>query len=99
MSGPALSLDAQSMICMPSTVMVGGERQSRIMPWFAAGTVITTPRHQVDIVVTEYGVASLQGKTVHQRGKALAAIAHPDFREEMLEAAVRALRGNSPLPF
>ena len=97
-SGPALSLDAQSIICMPSTVMVGGERQSRIMPWFPAGTVITTPRHQVDVIVTEFGVASLHDKTVHQRGEALAAVAHPDFREEILEAAARASGGSSPLP-
>ena len=39
------------------------------------------------MVVTEYGAAELQGKTVHQRGEALAAIAHPDFRDELLEAA------------
>ncbi|MEY2468710.1 MAG: hypothetical protein QOF21_1408, partial [Actinomycetota bacterium] len=71
--------------------------RSRIVPWFAAGTVITTPRHQVDVVVTEYGSASLQGLTVHQRGQALAAIAHPDFRDELLEAAARASGGRSPL--
>ena len=53
--------------------------------------MITTPRHQVDVIVTEYGAAELQGKTVHQRGEALAAIAHPDFRDELLEAAERAL--------
>ena len=45
--------------------------------------MITTPRHQVDVVVTEYGCAELQGKTVHQRGAALAEIAHPDFRDEL----------------
>ena len=44
--------------------------------------MITTPRHQVDVVITEYGAAELQGLTVHQRGQALAAIAHPDFRDE-----------------
>jgi acyl-CoA hydrolase len=97
-SGPALSLDAQSIICMPSSVMVAGERQSRILPWFPAGTVITTPRHQVDTIVTEFGVASLHDKTVHQRGEALAAVAHPDFRDEILEAAVRASHAASPLP-
>ena len=63
-----------------------------------APTVRTTPRHQIDLVVTEYGIAELQGKTVHQRGKALAAIAHPDYREELVEAAERASRGGSPLP-
>jgi acyl-CoA hydrolase len=60
--------------------------------------VITTPRHQVDVVVTEYGIAELQGKTVHQRGEALASIAHPDFRDDLVEAAERASRGGSPLP-
>jgi acyl-CoA hydrolase len=97
-SGPGLSLEARSLLCMPSTVEVGGEVRSRIAPWFDAGTVITTPRHQVDVVVTEYGTAELQGKTVHQRGKALAAIAHPSFRDELLEAAERASGGGSPVP-
>ena len=49
-------------------------------------------------MITEYGAAELQGKTVHQRGEALAAIAHPDFREELLEAAARASGGRAPLP-
>lgn len=97
-SGPALALDSLSLLCMPSTAVVGGEVRSRLLPWFEAGTVITTPRHQVDTIVTEYGVASLQGKTVHQRGRALAAIAHPEFRDGLVEAAERASRGNSPLP-
>jgi acyl-CoA hydrolase len=60
--------------------------------------VITTPRHQVDVIVTEHGAAELQGLTVRQRGEALAEIAHPDFRDELREAAERASRGFSPLP-
>lgn len=96
-SGPALSLDDKALICLPATVTVGGELRSRIVPWFAAGTVITTPRHQVDTIVTEYGAAELQGKTVHQRGDALAAIAHPQFRDELLAAAERASGGRSPM--
>jgi acyl-CoA hydrolase len=43
-------------------------------------------------------VAELEGKTVHQRGQALAAVAHPDFRDELLAAAERASRGGSTLP-
>ena len=97
-AGPGLSLDDRSLLCLPSTATVNGEVKSRIVPWFEAGAVITTPRHQIDVVVTEYGLAELQGKTVHQRGKALAAIAHPDFRDELLAAAERASRGGSPLP-
>jgi acyl-CoA hydrolase len=97
-SGPALALNAVSILCMPSTAKVKGETISRIVPWFDAGAVITTPRHQVDVIVTEYGAASLQGRTVHQRGEALASIAHPDFRDEILAAAERASGGRAPFP-
>ncbi|HEX6388403.1 MAG TPA: acetyl-CoA hydrolase/transferase C-terminal domain-containing protein [Solirubrobacteraceae bacterium] len=96
-SSGGLTVAGRSLLCMPSTVQVGGELRSRIVPWFGAGTVITTPRHQVDVVVTEYGAAELEGKTVHQRGDALAAIAHPDFRDELMEAADRASKGRSPV--
>jgi acyl-CoA hydrolase len=85
-------------LCLPSTLTVAGELRSRIVPWFPAGTVVTTPRHQVDVVVTEYGSAELQGLTVHQRGQALAAIAHPDFRSELVAAAERASGGHSAMP-
>ena len=97
-SGPALSLEDRALLCMPSTATVHGEVRSRIVPWFDAGAVITTPRHQVDVIITEHGAAELQGLTVHQRGEALAKIAHPDFRDELLEAAERASKGRSPLP-
>jgi acyl-CoA hydrolase len=97
-SGPALDLDDRSLLCLPSTIQLGDELRSRIVPWFEAGAVITTPRHQVDVIVTEYGCAELQGRTVHQRGEALASIAHPAFREGLREAAERASHGRSPFP-
>jgi acyl-CoA hydrolase len=96
-SGPGLEVDDRSLLCLPSTATVGGEPRSRIVPWFGAGAVITTPRHQVDVVITEYGAAELMGKTVRQRGEALAAIAHPDFRDELMAAAERASGGRSPV--
>jgi acyl-CoA hydrolase len=96
-AGPGLSLEARSLLCLPSTITLGDELQSRIVPWFDAGTVITTPRHQVDVIVTEYGAAELQGLTVRQRGEALAAIAHPAFREGLRAAAQRASGGRSPM--
>jgi acyl-CoA hydrolase len=97
-AGPALSLEAKALLCMPATTTVDGKLVSRIVPWFDAGAVITTPRHQVDVVITEHGAAELQGKTVHQRGEALASIAHPDFRDELLAAAERASGGRAPFP-
>ncbi len=96
-SGPALQLEDRSLLCLPSTFQKGDELKSRIVGWFDSGAVITTPRHQVDVIVTEYGAAQLQGKTVHQRGEALAAIAHPAFREGLREAADRASGGRSPV--
>jgi len=97
-AGPALALDDRSILCLPSTYTdKAGQVRSRIVPWFEAGTVITTPRHLVDLVVTEHGVAELAGRTVHQRGEALAAVAAPEFREELLAAAARASGGRSPV--
>ena len=55
------------------------------------GTTVTTPRHQVDVVVAEYGAAELRGRSTRERAAALAGIAHPDFRDG-LHAAVATLR-------
>ncbi|HVQ52183.1 MAG TPA: acetyl-CoA hydrolase/transferase C-terminal domain-containing protein [Mycobacterium sp.] len=96
-AGAGLDLSDRSLICLPSTFEEDGKLQSRIVPWFGPGAVITTPRHQVDVIVTEYGVAELEGRTVHERGEALAAIAHPQFRDELLAAAERASKGRSPV--
>jgi acyl-CoA hydrolase len=95
-AGPALALEARSLLCMASTYTAGGTAHSRIVPWFDRGAVITTPRHQVDLIVTEYGAAELQGKTVRQRGEALASVAHPDHRDELLAAAEKASHGRAP---
>jgi acyl-CoA hydrolase len=95
-AGPGLDADDRALLCLRSTIEIDGETRSRIVPWFEAGAVITTPRHQVDVIVTEHGAAQLQGLTVHQRGVALARIAHPDFREPLLEAAERASGGGAP---
>jgi acyl-CoA hydrolase len=96
-AGAGLELSDRSLICLPSTFEKDGVLQSRIVPWFGAGAVITTPRHQVDVIITEYGAAELEGKTVRERGEALAAIAHPHFRDELLAAAERASKGRSPV--
>jgi len=92
-AGAGLELSDRSLICLPSTFEKDGVLQPRIVPHFDAGTVITTPRHQVDVIVTEYGAAELEGKTVGERGEALAAIAHPQFRDELLAATSRASYG------
>jgi acyl-CoA hydrolase len=95
-AGAGLELSDRSLICLPSTFEKDGVLQSRIVPWFGPGAVITTPRHQVDVIVTEYGAAELEGRTVRERGEALAAIAHPQFRGALLAAAKRAAQGRPP---
>jgi acyl-CoA hydrolase len=96
-AGAGLELSDRSLICLPSTFEKDGVLQSRVVPWFGPGAVITMPRHQVDVIVTEYGAAELEGKTVQERGEALAAIAHPQFRDDLLAAAERAAKGCSPV--
>jgi len=82
-----LQLEDRSLICLRSTTTVAGEMRSRITARFDAGAIITTPRHQLDVVITEYGAAELRGRTVRERAVALARIAHPDFRSELLAEA------------
>jgi acyl-CoA hydrolase len=96
-AGAGLELSDRSLICLPSTYAKNGQPQSRIVPWFGPGAVITTPRHHVDVIITEYGAAELEGLTVQERGEALAAIAHPDFRDDLLAAARRSAQGRSPV--
>lgn len=86
-SGPGYARGGKSLMCMHSTAVVGGKTISRIAPHFPAGTVVTTPRHQLDYVVTEHGVAEIGGMTVRERARALASLADPAFRDELQEAA------------
>ena len=60
---------------------------SRIVPTLSTGPHVTTSKNDVNYVVTEFGVAQLRGKSAKQRAAALIAIAHPDFRPELHEAA------------
>lgn len=86
-SGPGLSADGRSLICVPSSSTVNGQLITRILPKLPAGSVISTPRHQVDVVITEYGIAELAGRTIRERAKALASIGHPDVRDDLLAVA------------
>ena len=87
LAGAGLQSDDHSLLCLRSTSTVDGELVSRIRPELGNGLLVTTPRHHVDVVITEHGAAELKGRTVRERAVALAAVAHPDFREELTEAA------------
>ncbi len=77
--------EGKSFVCLPSTAR--GGKVSTIVPGFQPGTVVTTARNDVHYVVTEYGLALLKGRTVPERARALIAIAHPDFRAGLEQAA------------
>ena len=81
--GAALAPGGKSIIAFGSTAR---GKTSRIVPRLKEGTIISTPRYDVDYIVTEYGIAELKGKTLSQRAQALISIAHPDFREELERA-------------
>jgi len=87
LAGAGLQLDDTSLLCLRSSVERPEGRVSRIVTNLGPEMLVTTPRHQVDVVVTEWGAAELEGLTVRERAEALARIAHPDHRDELIEAA------------
>ncbi len=83
--GSAMSKGGFSIIALPSTAQ--GGKISRIVPHLSEGAGVATTRGDVNFVVTEYGIAELQGKSIYQRVMELAQIAHPKFREELVDVA------------
>lgn len=78
----------KGFICLTSTVTdKKGNLVSRIRPHLNPGTIVTLPRTAVHFVVTEFGKACLKGKSTWQRAEALIEIAHPQFRDELIEEA------------
>ena len=84
--GCQMSESAMSIHLMPATAK--GGTTSRIVPQINVNAVTAT-RYDVDVVVTEFGIARLQDASVTQKAERLIAIAHPDHREELKEAAQR----------
>ncbi|MDQ0216358.1 acyl-CoA hydrolase [Oikeobacillus pervagus] len=85
--GVHFSKEGKGFICMHSTAKEG--TISKIRPLLSRGSVVTTSKNDVDRIVTEYGVAELKGKSIEDRTKALIAIAHPRFREELTYEAIK----------
>jgi acetyl-CoA hydrolase len=83
--GAARSKGGLPIIALLSTARKG--TISRITPMLTEGAGVVTTRNDVHFVVTEYGVASLYGKSIRQRAQELIKIAHPKFRDELTAAA------------
>ena len=86
MYGGSLSEGGKTFIAIPSMTEKG---RSKINPVLAEGAGVVTTRHMVQHVVTEYGVATLRGKSLAERARALISIAHPSVREELERAAYK----------
>jgi acetyl-CoA hydrolase len=83
--GAARSKGGKSFIALPSTTKK--DTVSRIVPQLKPGAGVVTTRYDVRFVGTEYGVVDLWGMSLEQRVQALASIAHPDFRDDLLAYA------------
>lgn len=67
--GASRAKGGKAIIAMPATAAKG--KISKIVPLLDEGSAVTTSRNDIDYVVTEFGIASLKGKTLRQRAKAL----------------------------
>lgn len=86
--GAYLSKGGKSFICCSSTFTdKAGNLHSRIRPTLTEGSIVTDTRANVQYIVTEYGMVNLKGKSAWQRAELLISIAHPQFQQELIDAA------------
>ena len=83
--GAFLAKGGRAITALPATTSDGSV--SRIVDQHPPGQIVTVPWDVADTVVTEFGVAELLGKTMRERAEALIAIAHPDMRPQLADAA------------
>jgi 4-hydroxybutyrate CoA-transferase len=80
-------VSGRSIIVLPSSQLLGDDRQTRVVPMLPEGSTITSHRAFVDYVVTEQGIAHLSGRSLRERCGELISVAHPDFRAELRRQA------------
>ncbi|OLR65106.1 acetyl-CoA hydrolase/transferase family protein [Peptoniphilus porci] len=90
--GAQRSKGGKSILAMHSTYSTKDKNgnevlHSKIVPYLAKNSAVSTSRNDTDYIVTEYGVAWLRGLNIGQRANELIKIAHPDFREELTRQA------------
>ncbi|MEO5363971.1 MAG: GNAT family N-acetyltransferase [Magnetococcus sp. DMHC-8] len=79
--GAARSRGGRPIIALPSVTNQG---KSRIVPVITEGAGVVTSRGDVHYVVTEYGIATLRGRSIRERAMELIQVAHPEHREMLL---------------
>lgn len=85
--GVRMTKHGVGIIALNSTA--NNDTMSTIVPALYEAAAVTTSKNDVDYIVTEYGAARLKGKTINERAEALIAIAHPKFREELRQQAIK----------
>lgn len=81
--GAGMSRGGRPIIALPSTAKNG--TVSRIVSLVSAGAGVVATRGDVHYVVTEYGIATLRGRSIRERVMELIQIAHPKFRDRLLD--------------
>ena len=85
--GATLASEGRAIIAMPATA--GGGTASRIVAAIKEGAGVVTTRAHARTIVTEWGVAELWGRSLHERAEALISIADPAFRDALRSDARR----------
>lgn len=80
--GAAMSNGGKPIIALPSTAQKG--KVSRIVPFLTEGSGVVTSRGDIHYVITEFGIATLRGKSIRERALELIHVAHPNFRDWLL---------------
>jgi len=87
--GAYLSHGGKSFICLSSTYTdkKTGQLESRLLPTLATGSIVTDTRSNIQYLCTEYGCVNLKGLATWQKAEAIISVAHPAFRDSLIEAA------------
>jgi len=86
--GAGRAIEGKPIMVLPSTATLkDGTVVSRIVPYLQPGSGVVITRGDIHYVATEWGIAYLYGKSIRERVLEMINIAHPDFREELLEHA------------
>lgn len=99
--GATMSRGGLPIIALPSTTADGAS--SRIVPHLREGAGVVTSRGDVHYIVTEFGIATLRGRSLRERALELIQVAHPRFRDDLLREAIAsgllpAYQRSSPRP-
>ncbi len=84
--GSSRAKGGKAIIAMPSTTRKG---INKIVPALDLGSGAVTTRNHIHWFVTEYGAVNLYGRSLQERAKLIISVAHPQFQEQLDEAAFK----------